>query len=1212
MASDIGAIFSEIDQLATQIGEPFVAGATDVNFRLIAAGSLGEVAVISQRPSHLRDSRLLETSFPPSSTFGDAIPAPVVSNDSIERDYLSMRSLLLSSDLPNESLVWPRPASSTLMTLPPSQPQSALIVSKRGVDGAPDEFAEVQTAQVGSARTSTSMQRAPGSLSDYARGSTMNIMFRPGGLEDVAVVAAAPAEKAQPEVNFSEDLLTIPPGFTEGMTFDGTMASVPADTQARPKAPAPQMVIPFAHVPGAAQPARPLVDLSTVFANAPVHEDNEAGVVTASDEMDEVLKLTGSGRQLVAPKSAAVESWAVTDVVDVSNFKDLVPNPAIEFPFELDVFQKQAVYHLENGDCVFVAAHTSAGKTVVAEYAIALAAKHMTKTIYTSPIKALSNQKFRDFKTKFGDVGLITGDVTINPDASCLIMTTEILRTMLYKGADLIRDVEWVIFDEVHYVNDIDRGVVWEEVIIMLPAHVGIIMLSATVPNVVEFAEWTGRTKKKRMHVCSTHYRPVPLEHYLFSNGEMFKLLDSKGAFLHQGYRSALLAQKETQAKQKPGQQQFRRQENPQWSKLITTLKKQELLPAVVFMFSKKRCEETAYSLTGVDLTTEKEKHEIHVFCEASLSRLRGPDRTLPQVVSMRDILSRGIGIHHGGLLPLVKEMVEMLFGRGLVRVLFATETFAMGINMPARCVVYSGIRKNDGRQFRELLPGEYTQMSGRAGRRGLDTVGTVIITCWGEIYEESILHQMMTGTATRLQSQFRLSYNMILNLLRVEDMKVEEMIKRSFSEFGTQAAQPGARTTLADSQAMLEALGPIDCIYGEPDIENFHGLACEASDMSVKLRNSLQASRALGGALCTGRVVMVVSSDHYSTIGVILRSLTPVTAPPSQPREFSALIGVEKPTAAVIVLDDIVAVYKAKIKVEAQRVLEGDTLALAQVTQHLQRVTSTPLTALHPMSEMGLSDMDDVLVYQQRQKTVDRMLLSKCSRCPKLPEQFEMMTHRRKLHHEVMHLKHMLSDEALSLLPDFHQRLVILRQLRYIDEDSSVLLKGRVACELNAVDELICTELVFENMLTPLSAEEVVALLSVLVFEQKVDDEIHLNDNLTAARKQLTELTAHLGEVQRVCGLPITPDEYVLTLHWGLAEVVYEWAKGTEFKEICKMTSVQEGSIVRSITRIDEVCREVRNCARVIGDTALYTKMEEASQKIKRDIVFAASLYVA
>jgi antiviral helicase SKI2 len=266
-----------------------------------------------------------------------------------------------------------------------------------------------------------------------------------------------------------------------------------------------------------------------------------------STEIDYLLPAT---RTLLRPvssthraaKQTPVQKRDWAHVVDVNkpmkNFHTLIPNLARQYPFELDTFQKEAVYHLELGDSVFVAAHTSAGKTVVAEYAIALAEKHMTRARYTSPIKALSNQKFRDFKQTFSSnsVGILTGDVQINPEANCLIMTTEILRSMLYKGADLIRDVEFVIFDEVHYVNDAERGVVWEEVIIMLPDHINIILLSATVPNAQEFAEWVGRTKKKDIYVIYTSKRPVPLEHYLYAGRDVHKIVDASGQFLSQGF----------------------------------------------------------------------------------------------------------------------------------------------------------------------------------------------------------------------------------------------------------------------------------------------------------------------------------------------------------------------------------------------------------------------------------------------------------------------------------------------------------------------------------------------------------------------------------------------------------------------------------------------------------------------------------------------------
>lgn len=217
----------------------------------------------------------------------------------------------------------------------------------------------------------------------------------------------------------------------------------------------------------------------------------------------------------------------------------------MKYPFELDYFQRQAIMRLERRESVFVAAHTSAGKTVVAEYAIALAKKHHTRTIYTSPIKALSNQKYRDFRDRFDDVGLITGDVSINPDAACLIMTTEILRSMLYRGSDTIRDIEFVIFDEVHYVNDSERGVVWEEVIIMLPDKINMIFLSATTPNTLEFSDWIGRTKQRKVFVVSTSKRPVPLQHYLYYDDNMFCLMKNEGQFRSEEMSAAVQKEKD-------------------------------------------------------------------------------------------------------------------------------------------------------------------------------------------------------------------------------------------------------------------------------------------------------------------------------------------------------------------------------------------------------------------------------------------------------------------------------------------------------------------------------------------------------------------------------------------------------------------------------------------------------------------------------------------
>ena len=249
----------------------------------------------------------------------------------------------------------------------------------------------------------------------------------------------------------------------------------------------------------------------------------------------------------------------MVDTGDMTNFDQLLPksNRAIVYPFEMDVFQKRAVYRLEQGDSVFVAAHTSAGKTVVAEYAIALSLKHMTKTVFTSPIKALSNQKFRDFKKTFGtdEIGIVTGDTSINRDASCVIMTTEVLQQQLYNDLECLQDVEWVIFDEVHYINDQERGSVWEEVIIKLPDHIGVVMLSATVPNYMEFAEWVGRTKRKKVFVQCTYQRPVPLEHFMIVKEKMQLVKSGEGAFDKKATQNLVLGYK-AKVKQRKAEEQ--------------------------------------------------------------------------------------------------------------------------------------------------------------------------------------------------------------------------------------------------------------------------------------------------------------------------------------------------------------------------------------------------------------------------------------------------------------------------------------------------------------------------------------------------------------------------------------------------------------------------------------------------------------------------------
>ncbi|KIR81186.1 antiviral helicase SKI2 [Cryptococcus gattii EJB2] len=1106
------------------------------------------------------------------------------------------------------------------LTLSPLYQTHTVAPSFRGINGEFTHWREALAPKPPAHPTlSSSTTRAPGSLQNFVRGKGSYAPFLPGGLESAAKLEEYEDEDEDEDEDEEVGWKTRAPGMKRGAKLDGAddfLAEMLGQQSITAKAKRRRRDGEF---------ASPQLTVSRLGDKDEDVDGIDLKPAHPSDKnIDDLLPI---GRLPAPPsskkqfKAVAKKDWA--HVVDVNqkldNFSELVPEMAKEYPFELDNFQKEAVYRLELGDSVFVAAHTSAGKTVVAEYAIALAAKHMTKAIYTSPIKALSNQKFRDFKTTFepSTVGILTGDVQINAEGSCLIMTTEILRSMLYKGADLIRDVEFVIFDEVHYVNDAERGVVWEEVIIMLPEHVNIILLSATVPNTKEFADWVGRTKKKDIYVISTPMRPVPLEHFLWAGRETHKIVSSQSKFLMEGYSSASDALRRKQDKEReanglPPLQRtggrggapvkskdlptgknapftrvgagrnhtnrgggngppqaafgggrggrggsrggFGGSSRPShvldqniWTHLISYLKKNTLLPVVNFVFSKKRCEEYAQTLS-LDLCTAKEKSEVHITWERALTRLKGEDKNLPQILRMRELLGRGIGVHHGGLLPLVKEVVEILFARGLVKVLFATETFAMGVNMPAKSVVFSGIRKHDGTSFRNLLPGEYTQMAGRAGRRGLDTTGTVIILSGDELPSVEELNEMMLGVPNRLSSQFRLTYNMILNLLRVEALKVEEMIKRSFSENATQKMAPEQQRVIAQNSQSFPSLshspGNLAVILG-----NHPNLGPDGQRPDVK---AFRALVLVTPGQKSGKEVVDTSSISFY--------------------DFYRLNSRESPSDIQQALND-----------------------LSKLHEELSVLPELP-----EADWSRLRDIDIQSLLKERTNAAGRLSKLGCQLCENFADHYATLHERKQVEQRIQKLKLQLSDQNLELLPDYESRVEVLKRLSFIDENATVLLKGRVACEINSAPELILTELILENILADYTPEEVVALLSIFVFVEKTESQPIIPTKLQDGLDVIYNIAEQVEMEQDSC--QVQHDEFATKYKPGLVEVVYEWARGMPFNEITNLTDVPEGTIVRVITRLDETCREVRDAARVIGDADLFKKMEEAQSLIRRD----------
>ncbi|XP_034277358.1 LOW QUALITY PROTEIN: superkiller complex protein 2 [Pantherophis guttatus] len=1209
----------------------------------------------------------------------------------LEQHYLNSPEWLPIHDFERSHRFWPREKDvQSLFALEVTPVHSTLQAERNPTTGELLGFKEALVDNTGlSAKNSLSFQRAPGPPSESLRGSATNYPFWPGGIDEPILELIKAQEDKEEDIDFEKDLLTVPPGWKKGVEFtkQEIMASpgllnltnllgaldtfeleASSDEEGKEKAEEVEKRRKKGKNKGAREeeipPAEP----------APLHRVNSLEELV----LKEVTPIPESAPQ-AAPAPAAVppkEQWAI--LVDVSSpvddFYKLIPDPAFQWPFEPDVFQKQAILHLEKHDSVFVAAHTSAGKTVVAEYAIALSQKHMTRTIYTSPIKALSNQKFRDFKNTFGDVGLLTGDVQLHPDASCLIMTTEILRSMLYNGSDVLRDLEWVIFDEVHYINDSERGVVWEEVLIMLPDHVNIILLSATVPNTLEFADWIGRIKRKKIYVISTLKRPVPLEHYLYTGNsqktqnELFLLVDARGTFLTKGYYDAVDAKKDRTSKhsQTFGAKQPMHagagpgQDKNIWLSLIDMLRKKDQLPVVAFTFSRNRCDENASMLTTIDLTTTTEKSEIHVFFQKCISRLKGTDRQLPQVLHMVDLLKRGIGVHHSGILPILKEVVEMLFSKGLVKILFATETFAMGVNMPARTVVFNSVRKHDGANFRDLVPAEYIQMAGRAGRRGLDTTGMVIILCKNQVPEMSDLHRMMLGKPTRLQSQFRLTYTMILNLLRVEALRVEDMMRRSFSEFHTRKDSKVYEHRIAQLSSMLANMEVPDTSRQLGDLQEYYSVVRELREIREHIQRRVMESMNGLKALSVGRVIVVSNQEHKNALGVILQ-----VSSDAANRVFSTLVMCEKnsmerdlaegqelnrPPSAEVPLPedllhtklflpegpcghtikklgpaDILGITTKTLRVNAERILEdfrkrqmprfrndppGPSAATA--TQELLRLAEgSPegLPLLDPVNDLQLKDLEVVESIIRARGLEERLPEFQCVHSPLFHIEFVRFRERQRVLDELDQLRFLLSDQSLLLLPEYHQRVEVLRSLGYINEGGAVELKGSVARQISN-HELLLTQLLLDNALTDLRPEEIVALLSCTVCQVRTQVEPQLPSVLQKGIEHIRSVAEQIALLQRKCGLQESIEDFVEQYKFGLVEVVYEWARGMPFAEIARLTDVQEGIIVRCIQRLDETCREMRNAARVTGEPTLHAKMEAASNMIKRDIVFAASLY--
>ncbi|ODQ79273.1 hypothetical protein BABINDRAFT_162307 [Babjeviella inositovora NRRL Y-12698] len=928
---------------------------------------------------------------------------------------------------------------------------------------------------------------------------------------------------------------------------------------------------------------------------------------------------------------------------------------AKSYPFTLDPFQDTAVSCIDRNESVLVSAHTSAGKTVVAEYAIAQALRDKQRVIYTSPIKALSNQKYRELLKEFGNVGLMTGDVTINPDADCLVMTTEILRSMLYRGSEVVREVAWVIFDEVHYMRDKERGVVWEETMILLPDNVHYVFLSATIPNALEFAEWIVKIHRQPCHVVYTDFRPTPLQHYLFpANGDGIHLVvDEKSVFREENFQKAMASISDKmgddpssdKAKGKKGQayKGGNKDGKSDIYKIVKMIWMKKYNPVIVFSFSKRDCEALALKMSKLDFNTEEERDALTKIFNNAINILPEQDKELPQIKNILPLLRRGIGIHHSGLLPILKEIIEILFQEGFLKVLFATETFSIGLNMPAKTVVFTSVRKWDGKGFRWVSGGEYIQMSGRAGRRGLDDRGIVIMMI-DEKMEPQVAKGMVKGVADRLDSSFHLGYNMILNLLRVEGISPEFMLENSFFQFQNAASVPVLETKLEELETSVGAI----TIEDEGSVREYYDLKQQLNTYYADIRHVITHPGHILPFLQAGRVIQVkigefdygwaivtaftkrnskrnpgqVYSDHQSYIVEVLVSSMFVDAPmnlvkPFNP-EFPVGIRPAKEGEATrteiipITLESIAAVGNMRIHtpqdVKSAKSKQMMGKALAEVARRYPDGVPT----LDPIENMHIED-DEFRKLTRKVEILESKLHSNpLAESPRLAERYAEYAAKTAQMAEIKSVKGQIIDaQAVIQLDDLKKRKRILRRLGFTTQTDVIELKGRVACEISTGDELLLTELIFNGTLNELTPEQNAALLSCFVFQERSKETPRLKPELAEPLKSLQEMASKIAKVFKDSKLEIVEKEYVESFRSELMEVVFSWCQGATFTQICKMTDVYEGSLIRMFKRLEELLRQLVVAAKTIGNVALEEKMEKALTLVHRDIVSAASLYL-
>ena len=951
------------------------------------------------------------------------------------------------------------------------------------------------------------------------------------------------------------------------------------------------------------------------------------------------------------------------------------------YDFPLDPFQEEACAAVERGEGVLVAAPTGAGKTVVGEFAVHLGLVRGLKTFYTTPIKALSNQKYLDLVARHGEekVGLLTGDTSVNPHADVVVMTTEVLRNMLYSGSRDLDRLGFVVMDEVHYLADRFRGPVWEEVIIHLPAEVQVISLSATVSNAEEFGDWLGQVRGRTAVIVSEE-RPVPLTQHMMVGRRLLHLY-SRPADAAESSEAADTAESEQAAQseqmgQPPlnpellkavkqarraaasggasknsyrsrggtgrGPQPWKRTvkggraprrgeggartarlKPPSRLQVVRALEEARLLPAIVFVFSRAGCEQAVHQVVsaGVDLTTEAEAARIREVIERRTADIPAGDLGVLGFHFWAHALERGVAAHHAGLLPVFKETVEELFSAGLVKVVYATETLALGINMPARTVVLESLRKWNGSAHVTLSPGEYTQLTGRAGRRGIDVEGHAVVLAADDV-EPATVSSLASRRTYPLVSAFRPTYNMAVNLLeRMPRARVREVLEESFAQF---QADRGVVELAAQARRKRRSLEGLEkemaCRLG--DFREYAALRQAIADAEADLsRDKAAARRSETGramsALGRGDVV-VFRKGRRRRHGIVLEVGADRTGTPTLTvlGEDSRVVALTPDTAP----DGVMRVGALRVaeSVDPHRPRDRDRLVQRLVDALRAGDLEKDTKRTRTRSSRAQARRDSAIENLERLR--HEMRSHPCHGCPDREEHARVGRKWSRAKAQAERLQRRIENRTGTIARLFDAVCEVLLELGYLEpvdrghpeRELRVTGAGKVLARIYAERDLLIAECLRTGVFEDLSAAELAGALSACVYEPRLSAQ-SIGLPVAPGSRLGQCLRAQLGVSHRIHDLEsLARIEASSGAEPALAGAVQAWCDGAQLADILDATELTAGDFVRWCKQLLDVVGQIASLsppqdatpeqARTVTDLSM--RAAEASLDLNRGVV--------